>query len=117
MDNSQEKSTLLWSVFWCQFDKNLFHFVYQNYFFNCYFDKISYDTTDLDDQNSKIRAVFIVQVLREGWNVLSLYDLVHFDLNGDKKVQPLDMQLVGRGAWYFLFTLPENTNEQDEIQI
>ena len=67
----------------------------------------------MDDQNSKIRAVFIVQALREGWDVL----LVHFDLNGDKKVQPSDIQLVGRGARYFPFILPENTNEQDEIQM
>ena len=80
-------------------------------------DNIINSLANLDDQNSKIRAVFIVQALKEGWDVLSLYDLVHFDLNGDKKVQPSDIQLVGRGARYFPFTLPENTNEQDEMQM
>lgn len=68
----------------------------------------------LDDENSKIRAVFIVQALREWWDVLSLYDLVHFDLSDSKKVEASDIQLVGRGARYFPFVLPEEFNENTE---
>lgn len=70
---------------------------------------------NLDDENSKIRAVFIVQALREGWDVLSLFDLVHFDLNAEKKVESADIQLVGRGARYFPFVLNEE-EKQDEAQ-
>ena len=80
-------------------------------------DNIINSLANLDDQNSKIRAVFIVQALKEGWDVLSLYDLVHFDLNGDKKVQPSDIQLVGRGARYFPFTLPEDQKIHDKNQM
>lgn len=60
--------------------------------------------------------MFIVQALKEGWDVLSLYDIVHFDLNGDKKVMPADIQLVGRGARYFPFVLNEERNS-DENQM
>lgn len=71
---------------------------------------------NLDDENSRIRAVFIVQALKEGWDVLSLYDIVHFDLNSAKKVAPADIQLVGRGARYFPFVLPEEESPKDALQ-
>lgn len=79
--------------------------------------KVKNTLDDLDNENSQIRAVFIVQALREGWDVLSLYDLVHFDLAENKKVEDSDIQLVGRGARYFPFLLPEDEKHSTSTQM
>ena len=68
----------------------------------------------LEDENNPIRAVFAVQKLNEGWDVLNLFDIVRFyeDQNTDEqensgKTTISEAQLIGRGARYFPFTLEE----------
>lgn len=62
----------------------------------------------LDSPRSTIRAIFSVNALNEGWDVLSLYDIVHFDISDGKKVSLQDIQLIGRGARYYPYELPKS---------
>lgn len=65
----------------------------------------------LEDQNNPIRAVFAVQKLNEGWDVLNLFDIVRLyeDRDGSAgkpgKTTLSEAQLIGRGARYYPFTL------------
>ncbi len=67
----------------------------------------------LEDANNPIRAVFAVQKLNEGWDVLNLFDIVRLyegrDGRGGKagKTTIAEAQLIGRGARYFPFTTSE----------
>ncbi len=67
----------------------------------------------LEDDNNPIRAVFAVQKLNEGWDVLNLFDIVRLydgrDWAGNKpgKTTIAEAQLIGRGARYFPFVLEE----------
>lgn len=67
----------------------------------------------LDSPRNTIRAIFSVNALNEGWDVLSLYDIIHFDISGAKKVSLQDIQLIGRGARYCPYELPR-TYKSDE---
>lgn len=66
----------------------------------------------LEDSNNEYRAVFAVDMLNEGWDVLNLFDIVRlYDTRDGKagKVGPTTMaeaQLIGRGARYMPFTVP-----------
>lgn len=68
----------------------------------------------LEDENNPIRAVFAVQKLNEGWDVLNLFDIVRLYEGRDGragnpgKTTISEAQLIGRGARYFPFTLDEN---------
>ena len=72
----------------------------------------------LEDENNPIRAVFAVQKLNEGWDVLNLFDIVRlYDGRDGKAGNPgkttiAEAQLIGRGARYFPFQL---SNEQDKF--
>ena len=63
----------------------------------------------LEDNDNKVRAVFAVQKLNEGWDVLNLFDIVRCyttrDSKGGKpgKTTLSEAQLIGRGARYFPF--------------
>lgn len=63
----------------------------------------------LEDKNNEIRAVFAVNVLDEGWDVLNLFDIVRlYDSRDSKngrvgKTTMSEAQLIGRGARYFPF--------------
>ena len=65
----------------------------------------------LEDENNPIRAVFAVQKLNEGWDVLNLFDIVRLYEGRDGrtgkpgKTTISEAQLVGRGARYFPFKL------------
>ena len=73
----------------------------------------------LEHKNNPIRAIFAVQKLNEGWDVLNLFDIVRcyetrdtrFNRPGTTTVS--EAQLIGRGARYFPFTISENANEFD----
>lgn len=54
----------------------------------------------LDNPKNTIRAIFSVNALNEGWDVLSLYDIVHFDISASKKVSLQDIQLIDVGQGY-----------------
>lgn len=68
----------------------------------------------LEDRGNEFRAVFAVDKLNEGWDVLNLYDIVRLydtrDAKGSKpgKTTVQEAQLIGRGARYFPFKLEEN---------
>ena len=72
----------------------------------------------LEDENNPIRAIFAVQKLNEGWDVLNLFDIVRMyeDRNEDKngkigKTTIAEAQLIGRGARYFPFALEVGQNK------
>lgn len=70
----------------------------------------------LEDKNNRVRAIFAVQKLNEGWDVLNLFDIVRCyearDAKGGKPGSTTisEAQLIGRGARYFPFVLPENND-------
>ena len=63
----------------------------------------------LEDRDNGIRAIFAVQKLNEGWDVLNLFDIVRCYTTRDSKAgKPgkttiSEAQLIGRGARYFPF--------------
>ena len=67
----------------------------------------------LEDKNNPIRAVFAVQKLNEGWDVLNLFDIVRLYEGRDAysgkvgKTTISEAQLIGRGARYFPFIVEE----------
>ena len=68
----------------------------------------------LEDTDNGIRAVFAVDMLNEGWDVLNLYDIVRLydtrDTSGSVpgKTTMQEAQLIGRGARYMPFCDPDN---------
>ena len=73
----------------------------------------------LEDRDNEYRAIFAVDMLNEGWDVLNLFDIVRlYDTRDakDNKVGKTTMseaQLIGRGARYFPFvTGPEQTADK-----
>lgn len=68
----------------------------------------------LEDKNNRIRAIFAVQKLNEGWDVLNLFDIVRcYEMRDTGRAEIgtttlSEAQLIGRGARYFPFVLPEN---------
>ena len=71
----------------------------------------------LEDENNPIRAVFAVQKLNEGWDVLNLFDIVRLYEGRDGragnpgKTTLSEAQLIGRGARYFPFTLEKGQGQ------
>ncbi len=65
----------------------------------------------LEDKNNHIRAIFTVERLTEGWDVLNLFDIVRLyqgqNTGGSTKKTPeattKEKQLIGRGVRYFPF--------------
>lgn len=67
----------------------------------------------LEERNNPIRAIFAVQKLNEGWDVLNLFDIVRCYETRDsgKKIGTTtirEAQLIGRGARYFPFVAEDN---------
>ncbi|MBM3455928.1 MAG: type III deoxyribonuclease, partial [Bacteroidetes bacterium] len=71
----------------------------------------------LEDENNPIRAVFAVQKLNEGWDVLNLFDIVRLYEDRDAKdgkpgkTTLSEAQLIGRGARYYPFALEEGQDK------
>ncbi len=71
----------------------------------------------LEDENNQIRAIFAVDKLNEGWDVLNLFDIVRlYDTRDARsgrvgKTTMSEAQLIGRGARYYPFSL---NAEQDK---
>jgi type III restriction enzyme len=68
----------------------------------------------LEDEDNPIRAVFAVNKLDRGWDVLNLFDIVRMydDRNEESngkigKTTRAEAQLIGRGARYFPFRIEE----------
>lgn len=72
---------------------------------------------NLESNGNEIRAVFAVEMLNEGWDVLNLFDIVRLyntrDAKGNRpgKTTMAEAQLIGRGARYFPFKL----NQDDDL--
>lgn len=68
----------------------------------------------LEDRDNQIRAIFAVQKLNEGWDVLNLFDIVRlYETRDGKNNQPgkttiSEAQLIGRGARYFPFRIADD---------
>ena len=69
----------------------------------------------LEDTDNEIRAIFAVDMLNEGWDVLNLYDIVRLYNTRDAannrpgKTTMQEAQLIGRGARYMPFVDPNNS--------
>ncbi len=76
----------------------------------------------LENVNNEIRAIFAVNMLNEGWDVLNLFDIVRlYDTRDGKyvghkykpgKTTMGEAQLIGRGARYFPFQLNGEAEEK-----
>ncbi|MBW7888816.1 MAG: DEAD/DEAH box helicase family protein, partial [Bacteroidetes bacterium] len=67
----------------------------------------------LEDEKNEYRAVFAVDKLNEGWDVLNLFDIIRLYNTRDAKdgkpgkTTTSEAQLIGRGARYFPFRITE----------
>lgn len=76
----------------------------------------------LEQPGNEIRAIFAVDMLNEGWDVLNLFDIVRlYDTRDGKtmkngfvpgKTTNTEKQLIGRGARYFPFVIGDNLEEK-----
>ncbi|EKO3892274.1 DEAD/DEAH box helicase family protein, partial [Vibrio metschnikovii] len=64
----------------------------------------------LEDLDNEIRAIFAVDMLNEGWDVLNLFDIVRLYDTRNKwgKTATQEAQLIGRGARYCPFKVEED---------
>ncbi len=75
---------------------------------------------NLEDVNNHIRAIFTVERLTEGWDVLNLFDIVRLykgqNAGGGTKKTPeatiKEKQLIGRGVRYFPFSHDETVKNK-----
>jgi len=71
----------------------------------------------LEDENNPIRAIFAVQKLNEGWDVLNLFDIVRLyeDRDGREgmpgRTTLSEAQLIGRGARYYPFAMEDGQDK------
>lgn len=74
----------------------------------------------LEVKDNEFRAVFAVDMLNEGWDVLNLFDIVRLyetrDSSNNKpgKTTMQEAQLIGRGARYMPFDSPEGDKPKGE---
>ncbi|HFI2660091.1 TPA: DEAD/DEAH box helicase family protein [Streptococcus suis] len=76
----------------------------------------------LENPENEIRAIFAVDMLNEGWDVLNLFDIVRLYDTRDGKVTKngfvagsttnAEKQLIGRGARYYPFVFGDNPDEK-----
>ena len=76
----------------------------------------------LELPSNEIRAIFAVDMLNEGWDVLNLFDIVRlYDTRDGKttkngfvagKTTNSEKQLIGRGARYYPFVIDGNVDEK-----
>lgn len=76
----------------------------------------------LEQPENEIRAIFAVDMLNEGWDVLNLFDIVRlYDIRDGKttktgfvagKTTNTEKQLIGRGARYYPFVIGNNVEEK-----
>ena len=74
-------------------------------------DTYQLQVNTLEDADNPLRAIFAVQKLNEGWDVLNLFDIVRCYEQRDSgqgkigKTTISEAQLIGRGARYFPFVV------------
>lgn len=70
----------------------------------------------LEDADNRVRVVFAVDKLNEGWDVLNLYDIVKLFETTSGKGKPAttkEIQLIGRGARLYPFVLAGSAYAQE----
>jgi type III restriction enzyme len=67
------------------------------------------ELNSLEDSDNEIRAIFAVDKLNEGWDVLNLFDIVRLYDTRNKwgKTATQEAQLIGRGARYCPFRVED----------
>ncbi|MGB9753192.1 DEAD/DEAH box helicase family protein [Roseiflexus castenholzii] len=76
----------------------------------------------LEDPQNRIRAIFAVQKLNEGWDVLNLFDIVRcYEARdtGRAKIGSTTLseaQLIGRGARYFPFVATQTSSLRGQTE-
>ncbi|AXQ99179.1 DEAD/DEAH box helicase family protein [Pseudoalteromonas piscicida] len=67
------------------------------------------ELNSLEDKDNEIRAIFAVDKLNEGWDVLNLFDIVRLYDTRNKwgKTATQEAQLIGRGARYCPFKVED----------
>ncbi len=71
-------------------------------------EEILKNLNNLEDEKNHIRAIFAVNILNEGWDVLNLFDIVKLDeAQKSTKSTTSEAQLIGRGARYYPFSYKE----------
>ncbi len=79
-------------------------------------DTYQLQVNTLEDADNPLRAIFAVQKLNEGWDVLNLFDIVRCYEQRDSgqgkigKTTISEAQLIGRGARYFPFVVPGHSD-------
>ena len=60
---------------------------------------------NLENKENEVRAIFVVDKLNEGWDVLNLFDIVRLGgrAKNPKNTTTKEVQLIGRGARLFPF--------------
>jgi type III restriction enzyme len=62
----------------------------------------------LEEEDNETRAIFAVDMLNEGWDVLNLFDIVRLYNTRSESSTNNEAQLIGRGARYFPFQVSED---------
>lgn len=95
------------------------------------------DVNTLENPDNEIRAIFAVDMLNEGWDVLNLFDIVRLYDTRDGRVTRngfvpgsttnTEKQLIGRGARYYPFVIADymdemytrkfDNNEHNELRV
>ena len=80
------------------------------------------EVNTLENPDNEIRAIFAVDMLNEGWDVLNLFDIVRLYDTRDGRVTRhgfvpgsttnTEKQLIGRGARYYPFVIGNNVEEK-----
>ncbi len=83
--------------------------------------KTQHAVNTLEASENNYRAIFAVDMLKEGWDVLNLFDIVRLYETRDGKTKNgvyipgkttiSEAQLIGRGARYFPFTINDNCDK------
>ena len=74
-------------------------------------ERLQIELNTLEDRDNEVRAIFAVDKLNEGWDVLNLFDIVRLYDTGTDKTTNQEAQLIGRGARYWPFAAPDRAED------
>lgn len=74
-------------------------------------ERLQIELNTLEDRDNEVRAIFAVDKLNEGWDVLNLFDIVRLYDTGTNKTTNQEAQLIGRGARYWPFVAPDRADD------
>lgn len=74
-------------------------------------ERLQIELNTLEERDNEVRAIFAVDKLNEGWDVLNLFDIVRLYDTGTDKTTNQEAQLIGRGARYWPFAAADRPGE------